>query len=121
MTYNGKILIVDDEEVMREFLMEVFAPYEPLCAKDGEEAINVLQGNSVSVVITDLKMPQMDGLELLRRAKEMNSDVRVIVITGYASLETASDCIRAGAADFLKKPFSIAQIRDSVTRAMART
>jgi len=119
MTDNGKILIVDDEEVMREFLLEVFAPYEPLSAKDGEEAMVVLQGNDISVVITDLKMPQMDGLELLRRAKELNHDIRVIVITGYASLETASDCIRAGAADFIKKPFSIAKIRDSVTRAMA--
>jgi DNA-binding NtrC family response regulator len=119
MTDNGKILIVDDEEVMREFLLEVFAPYEPLSARDGEEALVVMQGNNVSVVITDLKMPQMDGLELLRRAKELNHNIRVIVVTGYASLETASECIRAGAADFIKKPFSIAKIRDSVTRAMA--
>jgi DNA-binding NtrC family response regulator len=119
MIDNGKILIVDDEDVMREFLLEVFAPYEPLSAKDGEEALVVLQGNNVSVVITDLKMPQMDGLELLRRARELNHDVRVIVITGYASLETASDCIRAGATDFIKKPFSIATIRESVARAMA--
>jgi DNA-binding NtrC family response regulator len=64
-------------------------------------------------------MPQMDGLELLRRAKELNQNLKVIVVTGYASLETASDCIRAGASDFLKKPFSISQIRESVTRAMA--
>ncbi len=106
MTDNGRILIVDDEEVMREFLLEVFASYEPLSAKDGEEALAVLRENDVSVVITDLKMPQMDGLELLRRTKELNHEIRVIVITGYASLETASDCIRAGAADFLKKPFS---------------
>jgi two-component system response regulator AtoC len=119
MTDNGKILIVDDEEVMREFLLEVFAPYEPLSARDGEEALVVMQGNNVSVVITDLKMPHMDGLELLRRAKELNHNIRVIVVTGYASLETASECIRAGATDFIKKPFSIAKIRDSVTRAMA--
>lgn len=119
MTNNGKILIVDDEEVMRDFLLEVFAPYEPLSARDGEEALAALLGNHVAVVITDLKMPQMDGLELLRRAKEMNREIKVIVVTGYASLETASDCIRAGATDFLKKPFSIAQIRDSVARALA--
>jgi two-component system response regulator AtoC len=119
MTDNGKILIVDDEEVMREFLLEVFAPYEPLGARDGEEALVMMQGNNVSVVITDLKMPHMDGLELLRRTKELNHNIRVIVVTGYASLETASECIRAGATDFIKKPFSIAKIRDSVTRAMA--
>ncbi len=118
MTQHGKILIVDDEEVMRDFLLEVFASYEPLGAKDGEEALQILQGSNVSVIITDLKMPQMDGLELLRRAKEMKQDLQVIVITGYASLETASDCIRAGAADFLKKPFSISQIRNSVTKAL---
>jgi DNA-binding NtrC family response regulator len=119
MIDNGKILIVDDEEVMREFLSEVFAPYEPLSAKDGEEALEVLRANPVAIVITDLKMPQMSGLELLRHAKEMNQEIKVIVVTGYASLETASECIRAGAADFLKKPFSIAQIREAVARAMA--
>jgi two-component system response regulator AtoC len=119
MMEHGKILIVDDEEVMREFLLEVFAPFDPLGARDGEEALEILQVHNISVVITDLKMPQMDGLELLRRAKQLNQNLRVIVVTGYASLETASDCIRAGAADFLKKPFSIAQIRNSVTKAMA--
>lgn len=119
MTQNGKILIVDDEEVMREFLLEVFASYDPLGACDGEEALRILQKYSISVVITDLKMPQMDGLELLRRARELNQNLKVIVVTGYASLETASDCIRAGAADFLKKPFSISQIRESVAKAMA--
>ena len=119
MTQDGKILIVDDEEVMREFLLEVFATYEPLGARDGEEALRILQECSISLVITDLKMPQMDGLELLRRAKTLNHDLKVIVVTGYASLETAADCIRAGAADFLKKPFSISQIRESVAKAMA--
>jgi DNA-binding NtrC family response regulator len=119
MTQNGKILIVDDEEVMREFLLEVFASYDPLGASDGEEALRILQECSISVVITDLKMPQMDGLELLRRARKLNQNLKVIVVTGYASLETASDCIRAGAADFLKKPFSISQIRESVAKAMA--
>ena len=118
MSQAVKILVVDDEEIMREFLLEVFASYEPLGAANGEEALSMIREQPISLIITDLKMPRMDGLELLRRAKEFNDAIKVIVVTGYASLETASDCIRAGAADFIKKPFSIAQIRESVNKAL---
>jgi DNA-binding NtrC family response regulator len=118
MTNDAKILVVDDEEVMREFLLEVFSSHNPMCAENGEEALRLLKENAISVVITDLKMPRMDGLELLQRIKSFNPSIQVIVVTGYASLQTASDCIRAGAADFLKKPFSIAQIRNSVSKAL---
>lgn len=118
MTENTKILVVDDEEVMREFLLEVFSMHDPICAQNGEEALSLLKEHSISLVITDLKMPQMDGLELLQRIKQFDQSIRVIVVTGYASLQTASECIHAGAADFIKKPFSIAQIRESVKKAL---
>jgi hypothetical protein len=118
MANDAKILVVDDEEVMREFLLEVFSTHSPMCAENGEEALRLLKENPIAVVITDLKMPRMDGLELLRRIKDFNPGIQVIVVTGYASLQMASDCIRAGAADFLKKPFSIAQIRNSVNKAL---
>lgn len=120
MQLNGKLLVVDDEEVMREFLLEVFASIQPIGAKDGEQALELVQSEDVCLVISDLKMPEMDGLELLRRIKKYKQDVRVIIITGYASAKTAADCIEAGACDFLKKPFSIAQIRAAVERQMGQ-
>ena len=118
MQDTKKILVVDDEEVMREFLLEVFSTQEPLGAHNGEEALELIRENPVSLVITDLKMPGMDGLTLLKKVKEMDQSIKVIVVTGYASLQTASECIQAGAADFLKKPFSIAQIRKAVQAAI---
>ncbi len=113
-----KILVVDDEEVMREFLLEVFSTQEPLGAHNGEEALTMINENPVCLVITDLKMPGMDGLTLLKKIKETDKSIKVIVVTGYASLQTASECIQAGASDFLKKPFSIAQIRKAVQSAI---
>lgn len=117
MQDNKKILVVDDEEVMREFLLEVFSVQEPLGAHNGEEALEMIRENAVGLVITDLKMPGMDGLTLLKKIKEADRSIKVIVVTGYASLQTASECIQAGASDFLKKPFSIAQIRKAVQAA----
>ncbi len=118
MQDTKKILVVDDEEVMREFLLEVFSTQEPLGAHNGEEALTMISENPVGLVITDLKMPGMDGLTLLKKIKETDKSIKVIVVTGYASLQTASECIQAGASDFLKKPFSIAQIRKAVQSAI---
>ncbi len=103
---------------MRDFLLEVFAENKPIGANSGEAALELLQQNNVGVIITDLKMPGIDGLSLLKQVKQIDSSIKVIVVTGYASLQTASDCIQAGASDFLKKPFSIAQIRNAVQQAM---
>lgn len=116
MQLNGKLLVVDDQDVMREFLLEVFAPYQPLGAKNGMQAMQMVQSEDVAMVISDLKMPEMDGLELLRKIKEYRNDIKVIIITGYASAKTAADCIEAGASDFLKKPFSISQIKEAVKK-----
>ena len=113
-----QILVADDEEIMREFLSEVLASYNPICACDGEEALSILENQEVSLLISDLKMPKLNGLELLKRAKEMNDAIKAIIITGYASLQTESECIQAGADDFLKKPFSIADIRTAVAKAL---
>lgn len=118
MTDTRKILVVDDEEVMREFLLEVFSTQEPLGAHNGDEALLMISNNPVGLVITDLKMPGMDGLTLLKKIKETDKSIKVIVVTGYASLQTASECIQAGASDFLKKPFSIEQIRKAVQAAV---
>lgn len=119
MQLNGKLLVVDDEDVMREFLLEVFAEYGPLEADNGARALQLVEAEDVALVISDLKMPGLDGLELLHRIKEYRDEIKVIIVTGYASAKTARDCLAAGAADFLKKPFSIGQIVDAVERVAA--
>jgi DNA-binding NtrC family response regulator len=118
MPETTKILVVDDEEMMRDFLLEVFAEHEPLGAADGEEALELLAQQSFDLVISDLKMPGVDGLELLRRIKERDQGTEVIIITGFASRQTASDCVTAGAAEFLRKPFTINQIKKAVDKVL---
>ncbi|MCK4857950.1 MAG: response regulator [candidate division Zixibacteria bacterium] len=118
MKTDPRILVVDDEAVMREFLLEILENYQPLGVEDGEKAWQLIQSQEVSLVISDLKMPGMDGLELLRRIKQYDEDIPVIIITGYASLQTSYECIRRGAAGFLKKPFTISQIRAAVDKVM---
>ena len=104
--------------MMREFLLEVFAEYEPQGAASGEEALTLLAKQSFDLVISDLKMPGVDGLELLRRIKERDQNTEVIIVTGFASRQTASDCVAAGAAEFLKKPFTIRQIKSAVSKVL---
>lgn len=118
MSETAKILVVDDEDMMRDFLLEVFAEHEPLGATNGEEALKILAQAPVDLVISDLKMPGVDGLELLRRIKQSHGDTEVIIVTGYASPRTASECVEAGAAEFLKKPFTIKQIRAAVDKVL---
>ncbi|MFH2056436.1 MAG: response regulator [bacterium] len=118
MSETARILVVDDEDMMREFLLEVFAEHEPLGAANGEEALAILAQHPVDLVISDLKMPGVDGLELLRRIKQDYRETEVIIVTGYASLRTASECVAAGAAEFLKKPFTIKQISAAVEKVL---
>ncbi len=107
---SAKILVVDDEESMREICQDALQEegYQVLEAEDGEIALQRLSSQTdIDLVITDLSMPQVDGLELLRRISEQELDVDVLITTGYASIETAVECIKKGAADYLPKPFNI--------------
>ena len=112
------ILIVDDEEVMREFLMEVLESYEVTLACDGAEAIDRMNEKRFDLVITDLKMPRVSGDEVVKHAMTQDPRYRVIVISGYSTLFTVSRSIESGACAFLSKPFSIAQLRAEVTKSL---
>ena len=102
-----KILIVDDEEGMCEFLRYLLEEegYAVDEARSGDEALDKLRRDRFALVLADIKMPGMDGLEMLRRIKEMSEDTVVIVMTAYASLETAIKAIKYEAYDYLVKPF----------------
>ncbi len=120
-TDNKAILIVDDEEIIREFLSEVLEDYDITVACDGDEAIEKIKNKHFDLVITDLRMPKVPGEEVVKAAREQSEDTRVIVISGYSSLYTVSQSVNNGACAFLSKPFSINELMQSVDSALEGT
>jgi two-component system response regulator PilR (NtrC family) len=116
------ILIVDDEESVRESLERVLskAGYATLTASSGNEAFARLARHKVDIVLSDLKMPDGDGVELLKSIKKSYPDLEVILLTGYGTIETAVEAMREGAYDFITKPPKKAIILSAVERAIER-
>ena len=116
-----RILVVDDDELVRNSLACGLRSegFEVLAAPDGKTSLKILGFEDVDVVLADLRMPGMDGMELLRKAKELNPDLPVIIITGYADVEGAVEAMKAGAHDFLAKPVKIAELIEIVRRALS--
>ena len=114
----GSILIVDDNAKLCESLAKNFVQYgyDVLSATNSQKALEILSSKQVSVILLDIMLGDESGIDLLNRVQILNQNIPVIIITGYASLKTASDCMHAGAADFLKKPFSISQIKEVVEK-----
>jgi len=104
-----RILVVDDERSMRELLAIVLKRegYEVLLAENGRGAIEILEREPVDILISDIKMPDLSGVDVLRAAKKIDQDILGIMITAFASTETAVEAMRLGACDYLSKPFDI--------------
>jgi len=104
-----RILVVDDERSMREMLQIVLRRegYEVLLAENGRAAIDLLEREPVDILISDIKMPDLSGVDVLRAAKRIDADILGIMITAFASTETAVEAMRLGACDYLSKPFDI--------------
>jgi len=117
-TENQSILIVDDEEIIRDFLSEVLEDYDIFMACDGDEAIEKLKKRAFDLIITDLRMPKMPGEEVVKAARELHPNAKVIVISGYSSLYTVSQSVSHGACAFLSKPFSIKELMLTVSSAL---
>ena len=102
----AKILIADDEKTIRESLRQVLSEegYETDTAEDGQEALNKIHDTDYDVVLTDIKMPNVDGMELLEKAAQFSPNTFFIIMTAYASVKTAVDAMREGAYDYLIKP-----------------
>jgi diguanylate cyclase (GGDEF)-like protein len=115
-----RILVVDDDEQTREILVELVATlgYETGAAPGGREAVAILRRERYDLVLTDLVMPGMDGLELVREIKAIRPDVPVVVITGYSSVRSAVETVRAGAFDYIEKPASLETIQMRVQKAL---
>jgi DNA-binding NtrC family response regulator len=113
-------LVVDDEKGMRDFLKEYLTEYgyEVTCAANGQEALQIYQQGHFDIILSDLLMEPMDGLELLNRIKEINPNAIFIIITGYPSIKTSIEVIKKGAKDYITKPFNIDEIKVKIERAL---
>ena len=122
-TESEKILIVEDEEHLLKSL-EVFlkneTSFEILNASNGKEALNVLEQHDIDLILTDLKMPEMDGIELLKNVQNKNLDIPVVVMTAFKSLETAIETIRLGGYDYMVKPYEFEMVLITVNRAIEK-
>jgi DNA-binding response OmpR family regulator len=115
-----KILIVDDDTIIADILKDLLSDEEKsvdVCY-DGEPAIERIQRTLYDLIIVDLVMPKIGGLEVLKYAKKANPDVIVIIVTGYASLETAIAAIKEGAYDYIRKPCKLDEIKIAVENAV---
>ena len=120
MNNHARILIVDDEQAMREACREVLAPEGFILseASSGEGALDIIGRQSFDLMILDLKMPRMDGMDILQRVQKESPGTATVVITGYPSIDTAVEAMRLGAADFLPKPFTPDVLRLTVRRVL---
>lgn len=119
---DARILVVDDDGIARKNLVRLLAKdgYRVSGAKSGATALSLLSDKVVDLVLTDLVMEEMDGLELLSKVKARCADVEVIVITGYASISTAIEAVKRGAYHYLEKPFRTEDVRHVVRQAIER-
>ena len=118
----GNFLVVDDEKTQRETLRKVLESWGHTVqeASDGSKALEMVKGNPIDVIMTDLRMPGMTGLELLTAVKEARPDVDVVVMTAYGSVEGAVQAMKVGAVDFITKPLDLDQLEIVLRRTMDR-
>lgn len=114
--------MVDDEKTVCNSCRKILTRegYNVDVALSGEEALNKVRGNGFDVVITDWRMPEIDGFEVTRRIKKEKPQVVVVLITGYPSVENSVKAIRSGVSDYLTKPFTPEELSDAVLRALAK-
>ena len=119
-TVQGRILIADDDREIAQLLGHLMhrEGLTPLLAKDGIEALQLVRGGGPDVLLADLRMPGMDGMELMRQTKKIDPELPVVLITAFAEVRGAVEAIRAGAHDFLAKPFDHPQVLRVVLRAL---
>ena len=118
----SNLLIVDDEQSYRQLLTLVFEGdgHHIRTAMNGREALAMLEAEPAEVVITDVRMPDMNGIELLRNAREILPDIGVVLMTAFATVETAREAFKLGADDFIQKPFDVEELKIIVKKAFER-
>lgn len=120
----SKILIIEDEEQIRRVLIRILtdedSKFEIFEASDGKKGLDLIKKESFDLVLCDIKMPKLDGIELLQKAKKINSTLPFIMLTGHGNIETAVDSMKLGAYDFISKPPDLNRLINSVRNALER-
>lgn len=121
MAEKKKILVVDDEDALRTVLSGELAGegYEVETAADGDEAINVVQARTFDLVLLDIKMPKVDGFEVLKFLKSKYPNIKVIMLTGFADLKNAIESKKLGAEDFVSKPYDLVDLLTTIERVVS--
>ncbi len=119
---NPRILVVDDEKIAIRNLAHILKKqgYDVTTSQSGARALQLLEEQEFDLVLTDLKMPRVDGLQVLRRARSLYPDTEVIMITGYATVDSAIDAMKAGAYHYISKPYKIDAVRNMVDEALEK-
>lgn len=115
-----KILVVDDEEGARELFFTILSDegYDVTLANNGEEALNRFKGDTYDLVVTDIKMPVMDGLQLLQEIRKTGSKTDVIMVTAYGEVESYLKAMSLGAAEYINKPIRIKELKRIVHKVL---
>jgi two-component system, response regulator, stage 0 sporulation protein F len=118
---DKKILVVDDQYGIRLLLQEVFSKENVhiFQASNGKQALEIIQAEKPDLILLDMKMPGMDGLELLRRLRKFNTESKVIMMTAYGELDMVAEASRLGALTHFTKPFDIEELRTEVLKQLA--
>lgn len=114
---GGRILIVDDDQAIQDYFERTLKDYTIEKASSGEEALAVIRNNKPELVLLDIRMPGIDGIETLRRIKEIDSSISVIMLSAYGTLQTNLEAVRLGAITSMAKPFDLGEIKAIITDA----
>lgn len=116
--YNEPVLVVDDENTVRSVLSEIITSFGYGCvtAADGYEALQLVQEKEFGLILSDIRMPKMDGFDLMKEVREIRPDTPFIIITGYTNDYTSDSIFEAGASELIKKPFKISEIKYKLSR-----
>ena len=121
MADKSRVLVVDDEDALRMVLSSELSSsgYEVATASDGDEAITVIQNKKFDLVLLDIKMPKVDGFEVLKFIKKNYPSVKVIMLTGFADLKNAIESKKHGAEDFVSKPYDLVDLLTTIERVLS--
>lgn len=114
-----KILFVDDEEPILKMFSDIFSTFgfTPRCTADGNEALKILKEEDIRIMFTDLRMPIMDGMEVCRRAREIDANVHIYAVSAFVATYTPEQFVKVGFTGSFRKPFNIAELTEAANKA----